>query len=801
MAALTGVLPSNDEKMFRQRASVVEQLAATTSTILEHGNSSRLERHLKNSLSGPYGITDIRVTRFDGVVLFQTPGFTKHWTLAPGLGSTIDQMRVPIQRSQKDWALVEIAFAGQEWHELGWVRIAGLILIAFAMNGLSFVLFLRRALSVLEPTNTVPRRVRNTLDTIAGGVVVMDAQGKIMLANESFSSVVSGIADKIIGSSLSELPWRIDNSSIIPWELVLLEKRRSEGTQVYLPLPDGSERCFVVNATPVLDANERLAGALVSFEDVTALEEQRKNLVDAMNELQMSKEQIRQQNERLQELASKDALTGAYNRRALYEQMEAIWIELPNQPQGMVAIMMDIDHFKKLNDTHGHAAGDNVLKDVVKVLHTTVADRGVVGRYGGEEFCVILRDCSLEEGLQMGEKIRAAIERDLAKPYAVTTSVGLSSSLFGAESVKRLLEQADKSLYAAKHGGRNRVKNWSPDIDTLEDNNQKKALLSQNLSMIDDHPVSYHAVVSLHAALTYKHADTALHTQRVAEMSVSLGRGLMPVNELYVLEIAALLHDVGKIGVPDAVLTKPGRLTDEEWRLMEAHGPIGVSIVESAFNCPQITNVLKYHHCRFDGSRQDPSWPKGKDIPLEARIVSITDAFDAMVSDRCYRKGMPYDDAFTELKRCAGTQFDPDLVERFTTMQFGFRPDSRFMSADNDLDKDALNIGYHVERVIHSFENRDPASMKQRLDILKACAMKCGMPHIAHLVADIAKDADRKAIGDWETLLPILQELVDLCLTIQRAYIRQVGYNAIHVEDCSAQDYMKAQRYFGEAPV
>ncbi len=123
----------------------------------------------------------------------------------------------------------------------------------------------------------------------------MDGQGKIMLANESFTSVVSGIAEKIIGSSLSELPWRIDANNIVPWELVLLESDDPRKPRFIYRFQMVSERCFVVNATPVLDANERLAGALVSFEDVTALEEQRKNLVDAMNELQMSKEQIRQQ--------------------------------------------------------------------------------------------------------------------------------------------------------------------------------------------------------------------------------------------------------------------------------------------------------------------------------------------------------------------------------------------------------------------------------------------------------------------------------------------------------------------------
>ncbi len=183
---------------------------------------------------------------------------------------------------------------------------------------------------------------------------------------------------------------------------------------------------------------------------------------------------------------------------------------------------------------------------------------------------------------------------------------------------------------------------------------------------------SYHAVVSLHAALTYKHADTAMHTQRVAEMSVSLGRGMMPVNELYVLEIAALLHDIGKIGVPDAVLTKPGRLTEEEWKLMEAHGQ---SVYQSsnprsiASRSPTFSNTIT---AVTTGKAQQKAGRAGKTSRWKHGSYR-----SPMPSMRWSQPLLPQRHAVRRCVQGVATlcryQFDPDLVERFTKLQFGFR--------------------------------------------------------------------------------------------------------------------------------
>ncbi|MCC6510801.1 MAG: diguanylate cyclase [Pirellulaceae bacterium] len=767
------------QRLAESRSGVCQQLAVATSLHMRRQDSSAVKQQLEHFCQHTASAVSARIVRFDGHVVSAIGPHDEAWHLKAGDGSDVSNIRITIRRDGRDWGSLEAAFgdSGTTWSALMYGVL--LMLAASSVNFISFFFVLKRTLKVLDPSNSVPRRVKNTLDTIAGGVVVLDAQQRIVLANEAFARFFAKVPSELVGETLDAFDWQTDRPKALPWHRAIERSEACSGETLSLVTAEAAEKWFVVNATPVYDSNEKLAGALISFEDVTILEEQRQSLVDAMQELEASREQIRAQNNRLRELASRDALTGIMNRRELFERLEQHWVEHKDQGIPFGCMMLDVDHFKKLNDTHGHAVGDLVLKNVARTLESTVGDRGIVARYGGEEFCVVAQH-SQAIAEEIGEAVRRAIAVGLATPYAVTTSVGISHSSLGAQSFQEMLEQADKALYAAKHGGRNACRSWSSDLEQLEMKKNEKAAAKK---VSDVQAIPYHAVASLHAALAYRDADTASHCQRVAEMSVALGRGLMSVTELYVLEIGGLLHDIGKIGVPDSVLLKPDRLTPEEWKIMETHARVGVEIVNSSFDCADLTAIVQYHHCRFDGLRQAPDLPIGKDIPLGARIVSIVDAFDAMVTDRVYRPGRPAEQAFEELRRCAGTQFDGDLVERFVGLQLGWRLDSRHGSSDL-AGKLAISIGQQTERIIRSFESRQRAALCEQLNELGRTAAGHDLPGIAGLAQQLTPLlADIREEDEWKQLLPIVQDLIEMCLTIQRAHIRDLGARPLHLSD------------------
>ncbi len=771
----------------RHRFVGSEQLALGCSLQLKHQDYTAIEHLMDQYMQRTEALDGLRLIRFDGLIVHQLGRIEEH---VEAEGNTSQFIRVPIVRNNRQWGALEANYRDSLGSEQLW-QIGQALLATISLNLLTFGLLLRRSLSVLDSGNAVPRRVRNTLDTIVGGVVILDANRKIVMANEAFQSSCKRTTDSLLGIPLNEIPFRSEDK-LLPWEQAAIDKERKSGATLFLR-DDDCERCFVVNATPIFDSKEAIAGTLVSFEDITTLEQQKQSLMTALSELEVSKDQIHQQNLRLQELASRDVLTGAYNRRSLFEQLENHWNEYQSSGQLLSCIMFDVDHFKKLNDNHGHAVGDQVLRDVSRTIQESVPTPGIAGRYGGEEFCVVLPTFTAEQATEVGEVIRRAIETRLAEPYAVTASIGVSSCEFGAGSFQLIIEQADQALYAAKHGGRNAVRCWSPSLAADEAAVQKVVITTSC-----DQPISYHAVASLHAALAYRDADTALHSQRVAEFAVSLGRGLMSVSQLYILEIAAILHDIGKVGVPDSILLKPGKLTPEEWKVMEAHARMGVEIVESSFNSKPLSDIVRYHHYRYDGTNTPPGEPVGEDIPIGARIVCIVDAFDAMISNRVNRKGRSAEEAFAELRRCAGSQFDPQLVERFISAQVGWRADSRFMHSDLE-DKMAIAIGHLTERTMHAFEAHDNKVLVDSLEKMTQAGEQFDLPAIKHLASELQKAVADSRSKDWEEAVPILQNLLDMCLMVQRAHIRGVACKPQDTLNCPQQSYFTAARSWWEA--
>jgi|GEM_PF-403002 len=373
-------------------------------------------------------------------------------------------------------------------------------------------------------------------------------------------------------------------------------------------------------------------------------------------------EQARKNIKRLEALANIDAVTGLYNHRYFQTRLEEEIKRTDETKNTLGMLMIDLDNFKKYNDIYGHKIGDELLSKSSKIFLSKTGEQDIVCRYGGDEFAILLPGANSERIISVIERIRKAFDKMMdmdevfGLPDKVTISAGYSIYPEFAKSKDELIMQADSALYRAKNMGRNNVQLYRDvfeDIKYFFDNDEKL----------------FAGLRAILGTVSAKDKYTLGHSERVMDYAVMIGKAMGLSDErIRLIKIAALLHDIGKVEIPESVLNKSGQLTDEDRYLLKKHPDYSVAILEPL--APGIDNLIdsiKYHHERFDGSGY-PSGIKGDNIPLEARILCVADSFDAMLSDRPYRKGMKLDEVIEELKNNSGTQFDPCAVQAFLSI-------------------------------------------------------------------------------------------------------------------------------------
>jgi diguanylate cyclase (GGDEF)-like protein len=330
---------------------------------------------------------------------------------------------------------------------------------------------------------------------------------------------------------------------------------------------------------------------------------------------------------KLEVMSETDALTGLPNRRRLINDLDAAY----ESGQSTLLMLFDLNGFKGYNDSFGHMAGDALLTRLGQRLLGAVAPLGVAYRLGGDEFCVV---AATPDGSRMGfEMETAAALTEIGNGFTITSSYGSVLLPAEAPNTSEALRLADERMYIDKDGGR------------ASAGSQSRNVLVQ--------------------VLAERMPDLEEHLMGVAELAVSVGERLGLVDDLLQQVFhAAQLHDVGKIAIPDAILSKPAALDDSEWEFMRQHTIIGQRIIDAAPALDGVGELVRSSHERWDGSGY-PDGLKGEEIPLGARVVAVCDAYDAMVSDRPYKAAMTVDAALTELRRCAGSQFDPAVVDAF----------------------------------------------------------------------------------------------------------------------------------------
>lgn len=366
----------------------------------------------------------------------------------------------------------------------------------------------------------------------------------------------------------------------------------------------------------------------------------------------------------LKQQAITDGLTKLYNHRYFHEVLRR-YIHEGGTDVFSVAII-DVDLFKLYNDLYGHSAGDKALVTIAEVLKQSTTREDCVARYGGEEFAVIFPNLEGNESLQAIEKIRKAVENKFVSSNDtnefLTVSIGVATFPQDAESSEELLECADSAMYVAKRSGRNNCVLYSKQKQTHCTVDQ----LDQLQEMQENIKSAYIAsIYALAATIDAKDHYTYGHSENVSNYAVALAEAAgFDEDRIDTIKNAGLLHDIGKIGIPESILTKTESLTSEEYDTMKKHVDISITIIKHVPNLIKVIPAIMSHHEKYDGTGY-PRGIKGESIPIEGRCLCLVDAFDAMTTDRPYRKALSPKEAISEIKKYKGIQFDPKLCDIF----------------------------------------------------------------------------------------------------------------------------------------
>jgi diguanylate cyclase (GGDEF)-like protein/putative nucleotidyltransferase with HDIG domain len=414
--------------------------------------------------------------------------------------------------------------------------------------------------------------------------------------------------------------------------------------------------------------------------------------------------------QKAQEQAITDGLTGVKTHRFFMEALSAEWKRSTRAGRAFALALMDLDRFKFVNDFYGHLEGDLVLQRVGQILETNCRRSDVVARYGGDEFVILMPETSMEHARQLASKLRGWVSSDpLLREKNISASFGIACYPLHGSSPQELIQVADASMYLSKHQGGNAVstadhfdpneaKKWKRDVleaylgvtlkrlfstgpEAFEEIYQRLRQFTESLAATEPTNVTPAAappqgpqalpqavldtVTSLAFAIDAKDHYTQGHSQKVSAYAALIAEA-MDMNEAEVEEIrlGAVLHDIGKVGIPEQILNKNGPLNPEEWETMKSHVRFGAKILDPLTPLARIREMVLHHHEFFDGSGY-PDAVSGEQIPLGARIIAIADAYDTITSDRTYKKARNATDALAELERCANAQFDGAIVEVF----------------------------------------------------------------------------------------------------------------------------------------
>jgi diguanylate cyclase (GGDEF)-like protein/PAS domain S-box-containing protein len=467
-----GLIPDRTQAILMQRKLAAEYAAVTYSAALQRNDPAQATPVLEAMLKRTPDLKSMGVRTVDGKLLMQLGSHEATWKSSDGELSSDSEVKVPIAINEEPWGQVELSFPplfSANPIEAFFQEDITRLFIFFSVFGiLLFTLLVYRVLHgllTMSSSEAIPKRIRNSFNTLVEGVIILDNDQKIVLANEMFAELCGKQPSELEGQPIDEFSWNwpenAPEGALYPWERSC--KHHESSSSILLRLQAGSmtkPAPVSVNTTPIIGEDGSYRGTLLTIDNLSRIERKNNRMRQMIGELKRQRIEIKTKNKTLEFFATRDPLTGSLNRRSFFEQSEGYWAGAVRHNQPISCIMIDIDHFKKINDTHGHAMGDQAIKHLATLLESGKRASDLVGRYGGEEFVVLLPHVTLADAMKTAERMRTIVESTSKNTITFTISLGVASIEFGAVSVEAMLNQADQALYAAKHAGRNRAYSW-----------------------------------------------------------------------------------------------------------------------------------------------------------------------------------------------------------------------------------------------------------------------------------------------------------------------------------------------------
>lgn len=790
-----GLIPDAEALSLDSRAGLAKTLGIEAASAVQNNDPRPFESIVQQVLESGSDMLSAGLRNSAGELIADVGSHATNW-VDPGDKSTSTHVWLWVDLNGAPWGRAEFTFKPLSQPALFGLWPGGPVGRLFVFCGVTsifcfgFYLWYVIGRMLGKSDAELPQRVRATLDTLAEGVLVLDKKNRIAHANQAFAKLVQSTPEELQSQTVDELNWARPRGAItadaaLPWEAAARDGVTRIGVPLMLSPNELNEHLLSVNASPIMSDAGEAHGILATFDDMTEMEKRNTSMQELLQKLKQSRAEIHRQNQELKLLATRDPLTLCLNRRAFFTELNPLYEQSARTGTPLAAVMVDIDKFKKINDQYGHATGDQVLCQVAEMLLNRARTTDVVCRYGGEEFALILPHTDLETATTVAERLRAGLAGTPLAGISVTASFGVSALQLGPTGPQSLLDQADKALYHAKRTGRDRVVRYN-DIEAGEGDfcvgsGATSGVGSGNLARPNS-AIPYPAVAALISALAYRDNITAEHSRRVADLCVTVGRSMLSQSECYALEVAALLHDIGKLGVPDAVLFKPGKLTEDEFKIMRLHDRMGVEIISAAFASEALTRIVGSYQTKYGSAQDSTGAPAGASIPLPARLLAIADAFDSMSTDRPWRKGLNFEEACAELRRCSGTQFDPGLVERFIgVLQARVEPTEESLVVTKET---ALRLGGLIEHLAEAIDSGDSPTLIQIAERIAIEATACELIVLADAASRLK---DLAALGGtWLEVVALANEMLQVCRSTQSVYLRSARNDTAAIQELFA---------------